>query len=259
VAAEQHATDAVLPRRARRAPLASPLTHASPWRRRQDHSTASSALPCPPSSLLQRYGTAQAPCSSPRRRRVSPRNVDTTWTPLLSAALRGDKKHHTASFASLLTHSLALSPSPFFSTDTNHGRRYRRASPAIETFPSKSKPTKSLTASPSYTPCKESRRDARDRRRRPQLRPPRPLLVDQARDGHRPPFVVIVVPSSSPHRSLSHGHLLFFLGARNRRCHPRRDSPPSRAVLASRKKTQARYPFASAHGPRDGPLPAPCI
>ena len=129
--------------------------------------------------------------------------------------------------------------------NTNPGRSRRRAPPAIEASPTKSKSTKSLTASSSLSPCEESQIGARDRRCRPQLRPPRPRLVEQAREQLSPPFFSIIASMCSSRHALSHGPHLFFLGRRSRRRHHRRAPAVLRSSLLVSRKTKQAVPLRS--------------
>ena len=136
----------------------------------------------------------------------------------------------------------SLSPSPFFSsTDKNPGRvavAHRRQWRAPR---AKLRPPEAQTHRPLYP---------RARNRRLELGIAVAVFfpfcsghldVEQAHGGLRPPLFAISVPSSSPHRDLSHGHLLFF---------PEAPEPPrDLAVLPHRTSPSL------CRGRRRGPVP----
>jgi len=143
--------------------------------------------PCPPREM----STPSGPRSSP----------------LFREAIRSSAPLSAPSLPHSFPHSLPLIFLP--PTDTNHGRRHRRASPATETSPSKSLATRTSAVPHSPSLRKESQREAQDRRRHPHPLPLRPLPCREARGLYISSSYAIFISLRSPRHELSHGHLLF--------------------------------------------------
>ena len=217
-----------------------------------------SALPCPPSPLWQRCCTARAPCSKPVVA-VSPRTMSTPSGPrssLLPCETIRSTTPPPPPLAPLFPHLLPHSLSSISSAEPKQRPSCRRASPAIENSPSKPQTTSSSAVPYSPSLREESKNGARNRRHQAFPFLLRPRTCEQARGGHRPTFLAIVVPMCSPCRSLSHGQQRFL----SRSPEPSMPSPPCSCRVSPPRRVEeegeAPYPFARARGPQDGPLPA---